>query len=119
MRLETSRAIATAGFAAAPLVAGAHVKWFAPYIVEAPPQRIAETLTDRWFWTGILLVLVFFLAARALERTPGGTAVLAGFDKVTGPLWARNDDFMRFVIAAFFVAIFAVGGVYLTPDLKS
>jgi hypothetical protein len=102
-----------------PLAAQAHVKWFAPYIVEAPPQRIMETLTDRWFWTGIVLVLAFFLATRFVERTRAGEAVLAGFDKVSGPLWRRGDDFMRFVIAAFFVAIFAVGGVYLTPDLKT
>lgn len=99
--------------------AQAHVKWFAPYIVEAPPQRIAQTLADRWFWAGILLVLVFFLATRAIERTRAGEAILHAFDRVSGPLWARGDDFMRFVIAAFFVAIFAVGGVYLTPDLKS
>ena len=101
------------------LPAQAHVKWFAPYIVEAPPQRIAETLTDRWFWTGILLVLAFFLATRWIEKTRVGTALLAGMDKVSGPLWSRLDDFMRFVIAAFFVAIFAVGGVYLTPDLRT
>jgi hypothetical protein len=113
------RFAATLALAGTPLLASAHVKWFAPYIVEAPPQRIMETLTDRWFWTGIGLVLAFFLATRALERTRIGHAVLAGFDRVTGPLWARNDDFMRFVISAFFVAIFAVGGVYLTPDLKS
>lgn len=107
-----------AGWAAAPL-AQAHVKWFAPYIVEAPPRRILHTLADPWFWTGIVLVLVFFLATRAVERTRLGEAILGAFDKATGPLWARGDDFMRFVIAAFFVAIFAVGGVYLTPDLKS
>jgi hypothetical protein len=101
------------------LPAQAHVKWFAPYIVEAPPQRIAETLTDRWFWIGILLVLVFFLATRRIEKTRVGTALLAGMDKVSGPLWSRLDDFMRFVIAGFFVAIFAVGGVYHTPDLKT
>ena len=101
------------------LPAQAHVKWFAPYIVEAPPQRIAQTLGDRWFWTGILLVLVFFLATRWVEKTRTGQAILAGMDKVSDPLWQRLDDFMRFVIASFFVAIFAVGGVYLTPDLKT
>lgn len=40
-------------------------------------------------------------------------------DKATGPLWQHLDDFMRFVIAGFFSAIFAVSGVYLTPDLKT
>lgn len=121
MRTETSflpRALVAGGLGL-PVVAHAHVKWFAPYIVEAPPRRIGATLADPWFWTGIALVLVFFLATRAIERTPAGERVLAGLDKVTGPLWARRDDFMRFVIAAFFVAVFAVGGVFLTPDLKT
>lgn len=118
-RRAVARGALAAGLACVPLLAGAHVKWFAPYIVEAPPQRMMETLTDPWFWTGIGLVLVFFLLTRAIERTRLGQGILAGFDKATGPLWARGDDFMRFVIAAFFVAIFAVGGVYLTPDLKT
>lgn len=112
--------LSLAGLAATlPLAAGAHVKWFAPYIVEAPPQRIGETLVDPWFWTGIALVLVFFLATRAVEKTRLGAGILAGLDKATGALWERRDDFMRFVIAAFFVAVFAVGGVFLTPDLKT
>jgi hypothetical protein len=40
-------------------------------------------------------------------------------DRATDPLWNRLDDFVRAIIAMFFVAIFAVGGVYLTPDLKT
>jgi hypothetical protein len=122
MRLARSflAAPASAAFAAwVPLSAAAHVKWFAPYIVEAPPQRIAATVANPWFWAGIGLVVLFFLATRAIEKTRAGSAILGGLDTVTGPLWARNDDFMRFVIAAFFVAVFAVGGVYLTPDLKT
>ena len=99
--------------------AEAHVKWFAPYIVGAPPQPVGATLTNVWFWTAILLVLMFFLATRAVERTEMGHRVLAGFDGVSAPLWSRADDFMRVIIGAFFVAVFAVGGVYLTPDLKT
>ena len=101
------------------LTAHAHVKWFAPYIVGAPPQPLSATLTNQWFWIGIALVLVFFLATRAIEKMSVGQNVLAGMDKVMNPLWLRLDDFVRVVIAAFFVAIFAVGGVYLTPDLKT
>ena len=97
----------------------AHVKWFAPYIVGAPPQPIVATLANAWFWTGIALVLVFFVATRAVEKSKAGETILAGMDRLTDPLWKRLDDFVRVVIAAFFVAIFAVGGVYLTPDLKT
>src|SRR5690606_6587603 len=39
----------------APGSAAAHVKWFAPYIVEAPPHPISYTLSDIWFWTGLAL----------------------------------------------------------------
>lgn len=99
--------------------AHAHVKWFAPYIVGAPPQPIAATATNVWFWTGIALVLVFFLATRAVEKSSAGEIILSGLDRVTDPLWQRLDTFVRVVIGAFFVAIFAVGGVYLTPDLKT
>ena len=107
------------GCCATAMSAEAHVKWFPPYIVGAPPQQMSATLANPWFWTGISLVLAFFLATRSVERTPFGQAILSGMDRVMNPLWVRLDDFVRVVIAAFFVAIFAVGGVYLTPDLKT
>lgn len=99
--------------------AAAHVKWFAPYIVGAPPQDIGATLSNQWFWLGIALVILFFTATRILEKSATGEVILSGMDRVTDPLWGRLDDFVRCVIGAFFVAIFAVGGVYLTPDLQT
>lgn len=108
-----------AGCALTAATSEAHVKWFAPYIVGSPPQALSATLTNTWFWLGIALVLVFFIATRAVEKMPVGQQILAGMDKITNPLWLRLDDFVRAVIAIFFVAIFAVGGVYLTPDLKT
>jgi hypothetical protein len=111
--------LATLAFVATSAPAHAHVKWFAPYIVGAPPQPIGATLTNAWFWTGIALVLAFFLATRAVETSSAGETILRRMDQITDPLWKRLDDFVRVVIAAFFVAIFAVGGVYLTPDLRT
>ncbi|WP_370097451.1 hypothetical protein [Bradyrhizobium yuanmingense] len=102
---------------AAPVPAHAHVKWFAPYIVGAPPQSIGATLTNVWFWTGIALVLAFFLASRAIEKSSAGETILLAMDRITDPLWMRLDDFVRVVIAAFFVAIFAVGR--RLPDARS
>src|SRR3712207_5625612 len=88
-RTWSGRPIGQAFTGLATLVAGAawaipaeaHVKWFAPYIVDAAPQPIGATLTNVWFWTGIGLVLAFFLATLAVERTVVGKAVLAGLDR--------------------------------------
>ncbi|WP_349369094.1 DUF305 domain-containing protein [Salinarimonas sp.] len=99
--------------------AQAHVKWFAPYIVDAPPREIGATLGNVWFWAGIALVVAFFLAARLVERAAVGETVLSAMDRASDPLHRRLDDFVRVCIGAFFVAVFAVGGVYLTPDLQT
>ena len=99
--------------------AAAHVKWFAPFIVGAAPQPIGNTLRNRWFWLGVVLVVVFFVSARLLERGRYGETLLAYLDRITEPLWHRLDDYVRAMIAAFFVALFSVGGIYLTPDLKT
>jgi hypothetical protein len=99
--------------------AEAHVKWFAPYIVTASPQPVSNTLVDIWFWTGIVLVMTFLMLTRVVENSRFGVELMKVMDRATDPLWNRLDDFVRSVIAAFFVAIFAVGGVYLTPDLKT
>jgi len=99
--------------------AAAHVKWFAPYIVGAPPQPISSMLGNAWFWFGIALVLAFFLMTRAVEKSSAGEVILAGLDRLTDPIYTRLDDFVRAVVGAFFIAIFAVGGIYLTPDLKT
>jgi hypothetical protein len=101
------------------LPAYAHVKWFAPYIVGAAPQPVTHTLTDGWFWLGIGLVVMLFTAARGLERSPYGDTALDALDRLTQPLWGRLDDYIRAIVAAFFVAIFSVGGIYLTPDLRT
>jgi hypothetical protein len=108
-----------AALVAAPSAALAHVKWFAPYIIEAPPELLGDVVRDIWLWAGLALVLVFFIGTRLVEASRFGPVILDGLDTITNPLWQRLDDYIRALIAAFFVAIFAVGGVYLTPDLKT
>ncbi|WP_232846730.1 hypothetical protein [Devosia beringensis] len=99
--------------------AQAHVKWFAPYVVGAAPAPLTDTLTNGWFWLGLILVVAFFAATVLAEQGRVGVSVTGALDRFSGPLWARSDDFMRAIIGGFFVAIFAVGGVYLTPDLQT
>lgn len=118
--LRTLAACAALSMAVAPLPALAHVKWFAPYDVQSAPASLAQTLLSGWVWLGMALVLTFFLLAVLIELRIGGNAVVsAGDRRATNPLWLRADDFMRAIIGAFFVAIFAIGGVYLTPELHT
>ena len=49
LKYALTAALAATSLVFAP-VAHAHVKWFAPYIVEAKPQAILSTLGNAWFW---------------------------------------------------------------------
>ncbi|WP_223218219.1 hypothetical protein [Rhizobium wenxiniae] len=92
-RGATGALICLAFLEAAP--AQAHVKWFAPYIVGAPPQPISSVLANPWFWIGILLVILFFVLTRLVEISPLGDRVHDGLDRSTGALYRRLDDYIR------------------------
>jgi hypothetical protein len=102
-----------------PAAAMAHVKWFEAYEVAAKPVPITSTLGLPYFWFALALVLTFFVATTLLERRAPGLAFTRGLDRGTKPLHDHADAFLIAVLAAFFVALFAVGGSYLTPELKT
>ena len=104
---------------AAPSAAHAHVKWFEAYEVAQEPVPIATTLALPAFWIAGALVLIFFAATTLVERGAPGVAVSNGLDRATRWLREHADTFMIAVLFAFFVALFAVGGTYLTPELKT
>jgi hypothetical protein len=105
--------------ALAPSAATAHVKWFEAYEVATPTVPIATTLSLPYFWAGLGLVLVLFMVTTLLERQAAGAAVGRGLDTATALLRRNADHFLVAVLFAFFVALFAVGGTYLTPELKT
>lgn len=107
------------GLSAFATAAWAHVKWFEEYEVAADPVPITTTLSLPAFWLAIGLVTLFFIAATVLERRAPGQAATRVLDTGTRLLRDHADAFMIAVLAAFFVALFAVGGSYLTPELKT
>jgi hypothetical protein len=102
-----------------PGAARAHVKWFQPFEVAQPPVSIAATLGLPAFWIAAGLVLGAFTATLLVERSATGQRLLAAMDQVTAPLKTRADRFLLWVLTAFFVALFAIGGTYLTPELRT
>jgi hypothetical protein len=102
-----------------PTPAEAHVKWFAPFDVALPPRPFVETFTSPWFWLAITIAVPLFAVIAAVEHSNIADRIFTAMDRVAAPLWSRADDFVRSTTAAFFIAIFVIGGVYLTPDLKT
>ena len=99
--------------------AGAHVKWFQPFEVAEPPVAFGDILALPAFWIGAALVAAFFLGAMLVERSALGPRLLRGLDVATAPIKAQGDAFLLWVLTAFFVSLFAIGGTYLTPELRT
>src|ERR1700733_5046779 len=96
--------------------ASAHIKWFAPYDIAGQPRPLADML-DVSFWSIVVAALVILTSVSWIEKTAFGTVLARGFERYTGTLRARSDDLYRAGTAAFFVALFTLGNIILTPEL--
>jgi hypothetical protein len=117
MRIPARFHAALATAALLPVPAAAHVKWFAPYDVTQPPLPL-----DGVFGAHFLLVFAGFLllvcGGYVLDRSVCRTGAWAGW--LAAPLGeALEERLMRAGIGAFFTALFATGGVILTPELRT
>jgi hypothetical protein len=98
--------------------ASAHVKWFCAFDVAGQPRGLENVLcTDFEILFG--LTLLALMAGALAEVTDVGAAMLRALDRVT--TWAReNTEYLfRAGTAFFFISIWAVGGILLTPELKT
>jgi hypothetical protein len=101
-----------------PHQAYAHVKWFAPYDVASAPRRLASVMTP--LFAELLLLSIFLLwFGAALETTKLGGAINRAVDSVVAALRARTDALIRGGTAMFFTAVFVVGNIILTPELRT
>jgi hypothetical protein len=111
--LQAASAIAAAS-CLLPTEAKAHIKWFAPYDVTETPLAINEVLTPQ-----------FLLALGGFVLLMSGGFLL---DRLVAMSWPRfgqpgtpetAETLLRAGVGAFFVALFASGGVILTPELQT
>jgi hypothetical protein len=99
-----------------PTSARAHVKWFAPYNVAQAPVGLSGVF-DPTFIALLVLTLVVLWLLCVIERTAVGDALLASVEEVFVLVRDRIDMILRAGTGAFFVAIWAHGGIILTPEL--
>jgi hypothetical protein len=98
--------------------ASAHVKWFCAFDVAGQPIGVENVLCpDFEFLFGISILAL--MTGCLLEGTNLGTAMLRSMDRVTAFVRENNEMMFRAGCAFFFVAIWGVGGILLTPELKT
>jgi hypothetical protein len=98
--------------------ANAHVKWFCAYDVAGTPRGLENVLCPD-FEVLFGLTLLALLAGALGEATYIGDAMLRSLDRVTSVVRDQTEIIFRVGTAFFFISIWSLGGVLLTPELKT
>ena len=98
--------------------ASAHVKWFCAFDVAGQPLGLANVLCPDFEVLAGLSVLLLMSGCLA-EGTFFGDAVTRSLDRATRLVRDNTEMMFRCACGFFFVAIWAYGGVLLTPELKT
>ena len=121
---NTARSLACAFGLSGPLAlaatgaAEAHVKWFCAYDIAGQPQGLAQVLCVDFEWlTGLALLCLMF--GCLAEGTPLGGALLNALDRVTTRIRTDTELLVRATLGFFLVSLFDLGGIILTPELKT
>jgi hypothetical protein len=98
--------------------ASAHVKWFCSFDVAGQPRGLENVLcADFEFLVG--LTILTLMIGCLLEGTYLGVAMLRSMDRATAFLRDNTEILFRAGCAFFFISIWAIGGILLTPELKT
>ena len=98
--------------------ASAHVKWFCAFDVAGQPRNLENVLCAN-FELLVGAAMLVLLMGCLVERTPVAEGMHRAFDRVFDPLQANTELMFRAGCAFFFIAIWATGGILLTPELKT
>jgi hypothetical protein len=98
--------------------AHAHVKWFNAYNIAGQPRGLENVLCpDFEFLFGLSLLAL--ICGCLCEGTTMGAAVMRAMDRATRFLRENTEVMFRAGTAFFFISIWAIGGILLTPELKT
>jgi hypothetical protein len=96
----------------------AHVKWFCAYNVAEIPQPLSRLL-DSDFLTLVGVSLAIFCIAGIIDSLFLGRAMIWSLDLVTGVIRPSVPAILRATMGGFLVALWSIGGIILTPELKT
>lgn len=101
-----------------PSDAAAHVKWFSTFNVAATPRPLGSVLSLNFAWLFLVSAAALWAGA-VLERTRFGFMLRDAFNALTSALQSRTEALLRACAGAFFVSLWVLGNVILTPELKT
>src|SRR5580700_7630927 len=107
--------LSVAGFASE---ASAHVKWFCAFNVAGQPRGLENVLCADF--EGLVGLAVLFLMLGCLvDGTALGDALLRALNRVTSEIRSNHEILIRAVCGFFFVTLWSMEGILLTPELKT
>jgi hypothetical protein len=98
--------------------ASAHVKWFCAFDVAGQPVGLENVLcADFEVLTGVSILAL--MSGCLVEGTPLGETMVHALNRATRLIRDNLELIARAACAFFFIAIWGMGGVLLTPELKT
>ena len=98
--------------------AAAHVKWFCAYDVAGDPNSLVNVLCPD-FELLVGMSVLGLMVGCLLEPTSVGDAMLRALDRTTSWIRDNTETMYRAGVGMFFVAIWSMGGILMTPELKT
>jgi hypothetical protein len=120
MRLPVAAAAAVAFLSVASFAteANAHVKWFCAFDIAGQPRGLENVLCADF--EGLVGLAALFLIIGCLaDGTEFGDALLRALNRVTSEIQSNHDRLIRAVGGFFFVTLWSMGGILLTPELHT
>ncbi len=111
-------ALIAAALALVPRLAQAHVKWFAHYSVPQQPLPLPQVF-DATFWQFNATAALLLCVLTFLERQQLGIVVTRSLDRLSANFKPRVESLYRGGTAVFFTALWVLGNIILTPELKT
>ncbi|MDE2167778.1 MAG: hypothetical protein KGJ66_15750 [Alphaproteobacteria bacterium] len=102
-----------------PGIAQAHVKWFAHYSVPQQPMPLHQVFTATTFWQYNATAALLLWLLTVLERQQLGAVVMRSLDRLSAGFEPRIEALYRGGTAVFFTALWVLGDIILTPELKT
>jgi len=98
--------------------AEAHVKWFAAYNVAASPLPLPEVFSGA-FLIVLALSALFILTVYICDRTIEAFLPEEIIENLFVAVKPLSSDILRICLGAFLLCLWVLGGIILTPELKT